>query len=246
MIRSSGPQLAFWMVVMSLLGMAVSRAQVRPIDELLSPPTPTIPRPEAAVGLERVFLGHALVERPSGRALVVGIDTSLPQDGRADYVVHFRSARPVPEILEFRGPARIVLADGRLSLEPLDGGRWLVLSLRGFDSGTEDSNPGVIRVGEGIELVIASSSDGVPMERLVDEAVRRNDLGSDGPGSPTEIRQAGQPFFEKDPDPGGEGGCADKCSKVCKDGNGCEVTCPEGWCAKCKCPASCTCERLEL
>lgn len=247
MIRAPGVRSSLWVVGLSLLcTVSPAAAQVHPIDELVGLPTTSLPTPEASARVERVFLGHVLLGRHSDRALVMGIDTSRPLDDRADYIVHFKSARSIPESVEFQGPARIVVAGGRLSLEALDGTPRLLLSLRGYGSEMEDPSPGGTRLGDGVELVIASSLGGVPMRRLFEEAAGQNDLQSDKPGLRDEVRRLENPFFQKDPDPDGEGGRADQCSKVCKDGNGCEVTCPDGWCANCKCPASCTCERLEL
>jgi len=223
MIRDWFPsnQLSTGLAMMMLAGLAIpSAAQVSPISK-------------------RALVGDVLIESHSARRVVVAIDTSRPLDGRADFLVHFTSGGPLPQSLEFRGLARVMRDQYELTVEALDGTRQLLLSLRGTSA--PDSKSGLTQVGDGIELVFERRAAGLPMGQVVGEAAQRQSARE----APT-VRHAQGSLFQKDPEPDGEGGCAEDCSIVCKDGNGCEVTCPDGWCAKCSCPASCTCKPLEL
>lgn len=59
--------------------------------------------------------------------------------------------------------------------------------------------------------------------------------------SQRKLRSSAATIFQQDPGTGDPGGCARSCTKSCRDGSQCSVTCPTNKCAECDCPANCYC-----
>ena len=153
-------------------------------------------------------------------------------DGFVDEVLTFEAGGEVDPLSYVGfGMLRVEEAGLVLVLPELQQTLKLTIQDRSFE---EQHGPELVptyELNNGQGLSVWSPGDLMTPGEALDYVISRNN----------KLRSSAGTIFQQDPNPGGEGGCARSCNKVCRDGSQCSVTCPTNKCAECECPANCYC-----
>lgn len=193
------------------------------------------------------LLEPGMLETLSGRVDVVNQGQTMVMKlaaGSGDrwFRVETDSLTPLPK--SFSASAEVFHWQGHLLLMVPQEKRALFFSIRDFRSAlplapTKQEDLGPVRDAAALDSLLAGYEvTRIPTATLIASAQGPRALPSISIGD----RDLRNKVFYPPPNPdGGLGTCGTSCSTNCADGSSCTASCASPRCAKCSCPASCTC-----
>lgn len=192
-------------------------------------------------GVLETLTGHVDVVN-QGRSLVIKLDVGA---GARWFRVETDSLLPLPDSFS-ADAAEILYWQGHLLLRIPAEKKAVLVSMPGYRPApvppAAAAGLGPVRTDASLDAFLAGY-DVTRIDSATEIASSQGPRALASIGIDREGREPENKSFTPPPNPGsgGVGTCGNSCSITCGDFSSCSATCTAPRCAKCSCPASCTC-----